>query len=519
MVTLSGETRVTEVALHCPEHREQAFRPTGSLAPRGSTYGYDVLAEIGRLRYREHKQAVEIGEELGRRGVRVPTRTVSWLCQRFLTFAFAVHVESMPLISSFIKRRGGYVLHIDGTGNRGAVVLLMKEGWSMFNLLAAHAESEKTAHVAPLLRFLKEHLGPPVAAVSDDSKGLLSSLREVFPGTYVVLCHFHFLREVGIKLFEPLYPRFKCRVDRRGVKGRLKSLRRTLLSVPRENGEATLALEMVDYILAYKEEGEGLAYPFSLPAVSFYRRCKEIRGEARMAILDRAGRNACSPYLSRLEDVLRLLEPPPNVLGRLYADFLSLEERWRWFQRVRRALRYRNGPVPLSTQVRLSERELEKGRRRLDWVSRKIGEPVERGGGGKEGRELRRALGRVRSYIEKHRDSLLAPNVSVMAGGKSVVRKVPRTNVPVESDFRLLRRHGRRITGSGDVESRVQREGAGMLIAQNLTDPRYVSLVYGSRSSLADRFSTVSPAAMQLAKSFMGSSHDDYEGRNRLLPQ
>lgn len=35
-------------------------------------------------------------------------------------------------------------------------------------------------------------------------------------------------------------------------------------------------------------------------------------------------------------------------------------------------LGYRNGPVPLSPEGKLSERGLERGRRRLDWLLRKI---------------------------------------------------------------------------------------------------------------------------------------------------
>jgi len=120
-----------------------------------------------------------------------------------------------------------------------------------------------------------------------------------------------------------------------------------------------MALAMVEHVLAYEKDGNGLAYPFSLPAVDFYRRCPEAGVKARNAILARAKRSISSPLISRLEDILRLLKPPPIVLGRLQTGFEALCVRWTWFQRIRTALWYRNGPIPLSTTISLSDKDLE----------------------------------------------------------------------------------------------------------------------------------------------------------------
>ncbi|HKZ27888.1 MAG TPA: transposase [Rubrobacteraceae bacterium] len=504
VMTLTGEVSVTEVTLHCKRHRGQVFHPVNTLVPPHSTYAYDVIAEAGRLRFHEHKLIREIEDEFRKRGLRVPRRTVQWLCDRFMEFVYAVHLESMSLLAEFLERQGGYVLHLDGSGNSGRMVILMKDGWSKIRLLVVPVASEAEEHVAPLLRLLKDRLGPPVAVVCDDSKGLWAAVRAVFPGTYIILCHFHFLRDVGVKLFEPLYPRFRNKLDRLGVKKRLRKLRRVLRRSKEPDEEARLALELVEHILSYAREGKGLAYPLSLPAVSFYRRCEEASARVRKEILARAKANKQSVFLSSLEDILRLLKPPPIVLGRLNAEFHALEERWRWFERVRRALRYRNGPIPLSTQVKLSEKDLEKGRRKLDWVRRKIEEFDENGGVGYHDREFRKALRKVGAYIDKHHDSLFAPNVEVRAGGSKMVKRLPRTNAPVEMEFRRLRRHGRRIRGNADVEPQVQRDGAGMLVAENLKDPEYVRLVYGSSSRIAKRFAGVPLAAIRQAKSLLG---------------
>jgi len=368
---------------------------------------------------------------------------------------------------------------------------------------AAQVLGEREECITAQLLTLKRNLGKPVAVVRDMSDGIEAAVRRVFPGTYAITCHYHFLRAVGTKLFEPLYQWLRNKVDRRGVKKRLRSMHQSLKQGRRQDGETSLALELIEYIMAYKKEAGGLPYPFSLPAVPFYRRCDEVGVRVRRAILANARENRSSPVLSRLEDTLRLLKPPPAVLGRLHSDFLALEERWRWFERVRRCLRYRHGPVPLSTSVKLSERELEMGRRKIDWLLNKIDELERRAVNGHHARELRKSLRKVARLIREPQEELFAPNVSVRVKGRTVVRKLPRTNSPVEVDFRKVRRHSRRIRGNSDVEQQVRREGAGMLVAMNLTNREYVRVVYGSIDRIGESFSKVSSEAMTLAKSLM----------------
>lgn len=495
-----------EVTLHCPYHPDQVLRPERALTLPRSRYSLSLVAELGALRFLEHEQATEIQERMAGRGVTIPSRTVQWVCDRFLERVVAVHLESLPLLAEHLGGNGGYMLHVDSTGTRGPMLLLLKDGWSGIRLLAAPVPGESVEAVVPHLRLLREHLGPPIAALRDMSDGLDVSLRRTFPGVYVITCHYHFLRDVGLRLFEPLYPRFRNSIDRTGVKKRLRALRKRLRSHKTRSEEERLALELVEHVLDFKREAEGLSYPLVLPAVTFYRRCEEARVKAREAIMANAGRNRSSPALSRLENALRLLTPPPIVRGRLRSDFDALEERWRWFERVRRALRYRNGPIPLSTQSRLSDADLEKGRRKLDWVVGKIDELVARPCSNHQERELRKALRKVAALIVRRREELFAPNVVVERRGKRLVKQLSRTNAPVETDFRALRRHSRRINGNPDVEPQVQRAGVGMLLVLNLTDRRYVRLVYGSLDRMGERFAKVTPGALANAKELLWGS-------------
>lgn len=507
VITRNGPVNVTEVSLHCPEHKEQVFHPASILTPPGSSYGFDVISDTGQLRCLEHKQIAEIKSEFNLHGITIPYSSVYSLSDTFLLYVVATHLESLPLLAQHFNQQGGYVLHVDGSGRHGPMVLLLKDSWSDIRLLAGRIPSEAAEYLSPYFRMVKRNFGTPVAVIRDMSKGIKLAATQLFPYTYIIICHYHFLRNVALMLFDSIYPRFRNMVDRRGVKGKLKTFRRVLQRRKTLSADEAMAFRLIIEILDYKQDEDGLAYPFSLPNVDFYRRCDEARVKVRTAILEHSKKNEPSPILLHPDDILRLLIPPPIVLGKMRTDFESLNVRWQWFQRIRRALRYRNGPIPLSTQITLSEKDLEKGRKKLDWVIWKIDEFDEHGDVLIHDRKLRKDLRKVKSSIEEHRNELFAPNVLVKVDGKELIKRLPRTNSPEEMDFRMVRRHGRRIRGNQDIEPQFQRDGPGLLIALNLTNPEYVKIVYGRLENMEARFSRVSPKALKLAKSLMAGLH------------
>ena len=500
IVTSDGTQKVTGVTRRCPVHPGVVFRPQIQLTPPKSMYGFDVVVEMGRLRFLEHKQIGEIREHFRKKGISIPLKTVENLCQRFLWYCVAVHLEKFPKLVGLFEKQGGYVLHVDSTTTKGSPgTLLMKDSWSGIRLLAASISGESTAQVIPHLRVLQKHLGNPIAAIRDMGMGIETAVLEVFPGVYVISCHYHVLRDVGLRLFDRVYPQFQRRVDQTGVKKRLRVLKRQFLKRMLLSEERDIAVEFLTYLLEYKKDGNGVAYPFSLPAVDFFRRCEEIQLKVRKAILSRAKDNICSPCLHRLGDALDLLRPPPAVNGRILAGYLKIMERWKWFERVRCALRYRNGPVPLNTEGFLSDRELENGRKMLDDLQKKITWFVAQGDAGAD-RSLKQVLRGVSKLLVERRDELFVPNVVVEVNGRQRVRRLPRTNNALEQDFRKMRRHARRIQGNGDVERTVQRDGAGLAIVVNLELKEYVRCVYGSLDQIVGRFAEVSMSSLREAK-------------------
>ncbi len=470
-----------------------------ALTPPKRRYGFDIIAESGTLRFLEHRQIKEIHEHFLKRGICIPDRTIQNLCQCFLLYVVAVHIESLPKIARLFEENGGYVLHVDGTTTKGSPeLLLIKDGWSGIRLLAASIASESKGCVKFYLEMVKEAFGDPVTAVRDMSDGIECALIEVFPGVYILTCHYHFLRAVGNRLFDNIYHSFQKRVDKTGVKKKLRALRKRFRK-RKQTEDRDKALDLLEYIWAYKKDGNGVAYPFTLPAVDFYRRCEKTRLETRKIILERAKQNTHSPCLSLLEYALKLLQPPPAVKGRIQSECLKLETRWKWFEAIREALRYQNGPIPLNTQGHLSDTELEKGRIKIDELQTQLNIFIKHGDS-KNDRTLKRTLSGISKLITERRDELLAPNVTVEVNGFQKVKQLPRTNNTVEQDFRSLRRHNRRIRGDSDVERTVQRDGVGLAIDKNLEDKNYLRHVYGHLNQMPARFARVQTISLSQAR-------------------
>jgi hypothetical protein len=493
-----GKQRVTEVSKHCTQHPDEIYYPPKKLTPPKSKYGFDLLAEIGQYRFQEHRQIKEISAILKKRNITVPQRTIENLTHRFLQYAVAVHLENLPLLAKFMKRNGGYTLQIDGSTTRGSPeLLLVKDGFSGIRLLSASIPTESCDHVQPILEMILHFFGEPICAIRDGGDGIRNALQNTFPDIYIITCHYHFLSNVGERLLAKKYRSFQRRVHKTGILKKLRAFKKSILH-KKASDERDEALKLVEYVHDYKADAHGLGFPFSVVTMDFYRRCEEIRPIVQKSIFKRASALQGSPNLIRLKNALDLLQPPPAVRGRIHAEYLHLLDRWNWFERIRKALRYRNGPIPLNNRGYLSDRELEEGRSELDTLQEEIKDFLKLKGNTKD-RNIKRLLRGVSELLLERRNELFAPNVELDVNGRIEYRKLPRTNNAVEQDFRKIRRYWRRIMGNSDVEKNVQKQGVGQAIVANFEIKEYVSVVYRSLENMASRFAMVSLETLERA--------------------
>lgn len=502
LVTLDSDERVTEVVKYCPVDGSRFVSESlRNATPSRSPYSYDLIVRIGRLRYSRHYQIVEIQDEIARDGPFIPRSSVQRLCFRFLRYFIAVHLESLSLFADYTWVNGGYVLQIDGSQNHGrGTLILVKDMISGMRLFTARFPSENKEDLVPFLRYMKSVFDVPLVVIRDGGTGIVNALDDVFPDTYQVYCHFHFLRALGHALFDHYRRRFKNAIDKLGVKGQLNKLYR-LVQKQQHRGQKRFVREVLNelhellsYVLNYS--GEGLGYPFELRALRFYERCLEIEKPVHDLVKKCAEEYVYLQSLCDVKKTLRLLHPPPAVRGKIQMDAERLLDREKWFNESREALRWRNGPVPLSTKIRWSDEHLKKARKRIDDFLKKVKSEQENK---RNSKPLIRALQTIEDRFTKYQDNLLVPNIRLDTVDGEKVIKVERTNNGIEQDFRACRRHARRLRGEKNVEGVIQREGVGLLLLLNMDISQYIQIVYGSWECMGTRFSKVEEWALERA--------------------
>ena len=210
LVTLSGLVRLRLRIRRCP-HAEclrfhRPFRPEaeGALALPQHEFGLDVIATIGALRYIEHQSVPEMHRTLQARGVAIAERTVTGLLERYDEL-LALSLADTERLREITAREGRVILALDGlqpdVGHE--VLWILRDCLSGEVLLAKSLLSATTEDLCALLRPVAEALAVPIAAVvSDGQRSIRLAVAKALPGVPHQLCHFHYLREAALPIYE-----------------------------------------------------------------------------------------------------------------------------------------------------------------------------------------------------------------------------------------------------------------------------------------------------------------------------
>lgn len=224
LVRLEG---VVRVRLHiricqtpsCAQYHT-AYRPEaeGRLALPQHEFGLDVIAEIGRLRYREHRSLPEIHTMLRSRDVPISQRSLTNLLERYDELV-AVSVLDVGRLRRIRQAEGRVILALDGLQPQvGQEVLwVLRDCLSGNMLLARSLLSATEADLATLLEEVRDALEVPIGAlVSDGQQSIRKAVVRVLAHLAHQLCHFHYLREAA----RPI-----CEADRQAKKELKKRVR------------------------------------------------------------------------------------------------------------------------------------------------------------------------------------------------------------------------------------------------------------------------------------------------------
>jgi hypothetical protein len=210
VVTLDGLVRLNLKIrqcrdAECPRHR-RPYRPEaeGALALPHHEFGLDVIALIGALRYAQHQSVPEMHRTLQARGVDIAERSVTHLLERYDEL-LALSLTDAERLREITTREGRVILALDGlqpdVGHE--VLWVLRDCLSGEVLLAKSLLSSAAADLATLLKEVASVLPVPIAGViSDGQRSIRRAVEKALPGVPHQLCHFHYLREAALPVYE-----------------------------------------------------------------------------------------------------------------------------------------------------------------------------------------------------------------------------------------------------------------------------------------------------------------------------
>lgn len=164
-----------------------------------STYGLDVLAFIGWQHEHEHRQLVEIWQELNQRDILINERNVGKLYRQFLALLGGLDAGREARLATTAEAYGGLIWAIDALQPEGQESLL----YVLYEVLGTtpvagiqlpHATAEQLA------AWLEPYQGLPfsvLATLSDGEPAIVAALKGGWPKAPHQRCQTHFLNNVA----------------------------------------------------------------------------------------------------------------------------------------------------------------------------------------------------------------------------------------------------------------------------------------------------------------------------------
>lgn len=468
----------------------------------GSNAGYDVMVFVGRERFLRHQQREEIQAALADQGVGISTGEVSNLARKFVHYVARLHCDRAEQIRAVLQRDGGWPLHIDATGEAGrGTVLVVIAGWREWVLGSWKIATERAELVLPCLRETVQRFGAPCAAMRDMGKAMILSLddlaSELPSGIPVLVCHQHFVADVGKDLLEPAHAELRALFRRAKVRPKLRALVRDLGRefgpdieaarqavrnwqshtgadhgiAPGRDGKATLRA-LAQWVLDFKAQATGLDFPFDRPYLDLFDRCttalRAIDAFLRTPPDDKDLKRLlerCRRYLEPVDSEV----PFRHVTARLRRRAALLDE-------LRGVLR------AVATEPKEeTAADLERMHEQLDTLVASLRQRRPTRGPAQDTRE---AIDLILQHIDTHGDNLWGHAIYLPDSAGGGVRLVARTNFISENLFGELKHDERRRSGRKNLGQDLEHLPAEAALVRNLRRDDYVSTVCGSLSEL-----------------------------------
>ena len=498
-----------ETVLYCP-HDHEIFRSQQlrSLVPKGGTFGFDVIIEVGFGLFVHCRSNKEVMTDLASKNVFISDREVSYLGRKFIIYLALAHRQSQSAIRELLTDRGGYILHVDGTCEGDSPNLFCGiDGLSDLVLDTIKIPSEKKDELVPFFKGIKKQYGEPIALVHDMGKGIINAVEEVFPGTPDFICHFHFLRDIGKDLLADEYGSFLKRLRRLKIRPVLrrqaKYLERKIDPVSHDiagivenlqsgNRQATelehapmiMAYALIHWIFDYPSQSNGYGFPFDRAHLDFYRRIQEVhRLLKQIKDIDLGNFSKANRPFYQLDKVLTEVVEDK----RLSNLAKNLESKVIVFDKLRCAMRIalpegKKGINDNGDSVDMKTIE-EKVTAFRQWLI--------------DNKHRKKTYANMVAQIDKYWEKLFADPIPITTPDGDRTVQPQRTNNILERFFRDEKRRSRKKTGMASLNKMLKALLADTPLVQNLKNAEYMKIILNGCPNLAERFSQIDAHLVQ----------------------
>jgi hypothetical protein len=519
-----GAFNARETVLFCPYDQQVFFSDKlHSLVPRGGTFGFDIIVEIGIALFVQCRNNQEIMIALAAKNVFISEREVSYLGRKFIIYLAIAHRESQPGLQDLMTRRGGYILHVDGTCEGDSPNLFCGlDEISELVLDTIKIPSEKKEQLIPFFQRIKEQYGEPEALVHDMGRGIITAVEEVFPGVADFICHFHFLRDIGKDLLLDEYTTLQKRLRKFNVRPLLRQKAKYLeqkinptcqsiheIMVSLESGEwqatsfehipliTTYAL--IQWVFEYPRQSSGYGFPFDRPHLDFYRRLQNAHRllEKIMNVRLRGKIKDNKPFFKIYWTFKKVVEDKQlNDLA------INLERKAEVFDKLRAAMRIALLESKSGINDDGDDADIKSIEEKVTLFRKWLASCPQR----------KETYGKMVEQIDKYWKKLFAAPLPVVTSEGIVYFQPQRTNNILERFFRGVKRRGRKKSGTASMGKLLKSLLADTPLVQNLKNTEYLEIILDGCSSLAERFSKID---FQLIQQKMREANNNGE---KILP-
>jgi hypothetical protein len=298
VVTLEGRVHIFSVGYSCRRSRcsqAQVIHRSGEaeqLSPKGSSFGFDLIVQIGGWRFWEHRTLDEIATLLNAKHLPVSRRQILYLIGDFLALLRAGQPAKLEAHRAYCQRHG-LVISLDGMapeqGNE--MLFVVREANLDLTLMAETLYSSRADLISRRLLEPIKALGFRIrAVVSDADKNIRRAVEASLPGCPHQACQVHCLCEAG----QPIFAADRAmKTDlRRDIRAKLRPLSRGL-NQSLQNDPQVAGLTDYDEALRDALRADGLS-PFELAGLILYDRLQHLETSLRRC-QKKGGIPSCRP--------------------------------------------------------------------------------------------------------------------------------------------------------------------------------------------------------------------------------